>query len=114
MIRLLDVNVLVALAWPNHAHHGPARAWALEQADRGWATSPVTELGFLRLSTTEHVVGAKVSPVQALELLRRLVAHPAHEFWPDDVRLIDGAPVRLATARQMTDAHALSCDTVRT
>ena len=27
MTALLDVDVLVALAWPNHVHHDPARAW---------------------------------------------------------------------------------------
>jgi len=24
---LLDINVLLALAWPNHVHHGPALTW---------------------------------------------------------------------------------------
>lgn len=30
MIRLLDVNVLVALAWPNHVHHEAVQAWFTE------------------------------------------------------------------------------------
>ena len=27
MVALLDVNVLVALAWPNHVHHTQAHRW---------------------------------------------------------------------------------------
>jgi predicted nucleic acid-binding protein len=27
MVHLLDVNLLIALAWPNHVHHTSARAW---------------------------------------------------------------------------------------
>jgi predicted nucleic acid-binding protein len=33
MITLLDVNVLIALAWPNHVHHGIARNWFRKQRD---------------------------------------------------------------------------------
>jgi predicted nucleic acid-binding protein len=27
MSSLLDVNVLLALAWPNHVHHAASRTW---------------------------------------------------------------------------------------
>jgi predicted nucleic acid-binding protein len=27
VISLLDVNVLVAFAWPNHVHHAAAQHW---------------------------------------------------------------------------------------
>jgi predicted nucleic acid-binding protein len=27
VISLLDVNVLVAFAWPNHVHHSAAQHW---------------------------------------------------------------------------------------
>ena len=30
---LLDVNVLIALAWPNHVHHAAARAWFEDRRD---------------------------------------------------------------------------------
>ena len=28
MVYLLDVNVLIALAWPNHVHHAAAHTWS--------------------------------------------------------------------------------------
>lgn len=36
MTMLLDVNVLVALAWPNHVHHVSARRWFAAEAAQGW------------------------------------------------------------------------------
>ncbi|HZF12700.1 MAG TPA: hypothetical protein VFE33_28255 [Thermoanaerobaculia bacterium] len=32
-MAVLDVNLLVALAWPNHVHHQPALAWWLATLD---------------------------------------------------------------------------------
>ena len=49
MIALPDVNVLIALAWPNHVHHDAARSWFAESRATGWATCPVTEAGFVRV-----------------------------------------------------------------
>lgn len=48
---LLDTNVLLALAWPNHQHHGTAQRWFKREAPRGWATCALTQLGFVRLSS---------------------------------------------------------------
>ena len=41
MAALLDVNLLVALAWPNHVHHQAAHRWFARRARHGWAV-PVT------------------------------------------------------------------------
>ena len=35
---LLDVNVLLALAWPTHQHHGAAHQWFRQESRHGWAT----------------------------------------------------------------------------
>ena len=53
MMVLPDVNVLVAIAWPEHTFHASAVAWFDAHADNGWATCPITELGFLRISANE-------------------------------------------------------------
>jgi predicted nucleic acid-binding protein len=47
---LLDINVLVALAWPNHVHHETALHWFEVNHTYGWATSPLTQSGFVRVS----------------------------------------------------------------
>jgi len=51
MIHLLDVNVLIALCDPVHPHHSAARRFLATGPIRdGWATCPLVENGFLRIS----------------------------------------------------------------
>jgi toxin-antitoxin system PIN domain toxin len=104
---LLDVNVLIALAWPNHVHHQPARQWFAENSGEGWATTPVSELGFVRVSSNKKVVPAAVTPGAALDVLREMCRIGGHEFWADECRLLEPPFVldRLGSHRQVTDLH---------
>ncbi len=111
MIALLDVNVLVAIAWPEHTMHSVAVEWFDRRADEGWATCSVTEAGFLRVSANPTVVGDPVRPRDAAALLRQLCKVGAHTFLPDDVSPITSAlfPLdRVIGHRQVTDAHLLA------
>lgn len=111
MTSLLDVNVLVALAWPNHIHHARAHAWFERARHDGWATTPLTQSGFIRVSSNTSAIPGARTPAEARELLRRIVALPGHEFWPDDVAAADetNRPFDMAVGyRQVTDAHLLS------
>jgi len=108
---LLDVNVLVALAWPNHIQHVRAHAWFERARQDGWATTPLTQSGFIRVSSNTSAIPEARTPAEARELLRRIVALPGHEFWPDDVAAADetNRPFDRAVGyRQVTDAHLLS------
>lgn len=80
MIALLDVNLLVALAWPKHVHHVPALRWFRAHRDDGWATCPLTQTGFVRVSSNRSALPDAKSPQEALQLLRRIVALPGHVF----------------------------------
>jgi len=108
---LLDVNLLVALTWPTHVHHGPARRWFADHHAEGWATTPVTEFGFVRVSSNPAAVGDALTPAEALTVLEQIRSRPGHQSWADDVsptdeRYVD--PVRLVGHRQVTDAHLLA------
>jgi len=46
---LLDVNVLIAMAWPTHRAHEKAQEWLCAPRARGWATCPLTQIGFVRI-----------------------------------------------------------------
>jgi toxin-antitoxin system PIN domain toxin len=110
VIHLLDVNVLVALAWPNHVHHAAATTWFLEHHPAGWATCPVTQSGFIRVSSNRRVLPDARSPADAAALLRRYLELPGHSFWPDDVALAAAPEVDLTAVqgyRQVTDVHLL-------
>jgi toxin-antitoxin system PIN domain toxin len=83
---LLDVNLIMALLWENHEHHEAARGWFRRGA--GFATCPVTQLGFARISS-HPILGYGMSPDQAFGVLRRLLADPRHRFVPDDLSCED-------------------------
>jgi uncharacterized protein len=108
---LLDVNLLVALAWPIHVHHQTALAWFQRNQTEGWATCPLTESGFVRVSSNVAIVPEARTPQEAILLLRRIVALPHHEFWHDDVSFASSASlaeIPLVGHRQVTDAHLLT------
>ena len=110
MTFLLDVNVLVALAWPNHVHHVAAHRW-FNSVPRRWATCSVTQSGFVRVSSNPATTPGARTPVEAIALLERIVARPGHEFWADDVSLVEDRSVpreRLMGHRQVTDVHLLA------
>ncbi len=111
MSVLLDVNVLIALAWPNHVHHVAARAWFEERREDGWATCPLTEAGFVRVSCNPSIVQHSVTPLDAIGVLERLIQLGAHTFWPLDqsiLRLPESIGSRLQGYRQVTDAVLLA------
>jgi uncharacterized protein len=97
--RLLDGNVLIALAVADHVHHSVARAWWLEAPDR-FATIPMTQGTLLRFLLRE---GLSVST--ALGVLDRLTRSEHHEFWPDDAPFSRRALRGVVGHRQVTDAY---------
>ncbi|MGH9423086.1 MAG: TA system VapC family ribonuclease toxin [Thermoanaerobaculia bacterium] len=110
-MSLLDVNLLIALAWPNHVHHRAALKWFERNRKSGWATCPLTQSGFVRVSSNPRVLGSTRSPREAIDLLRRIVAAPDHVFWHDDISIAASEFVdetRLLGHGQITDAHVLA------
>ena len=49
MRAFLDVNVLIALLDGGHLHHGLTTAWLARHIDEGWASSPITQNGCIRI-----------------------------------------------------------------
>lgn len=109
--RLLDVNLLIALAWPNHVHHGVAHRWFSGTGRKDWATCPLTQLGFVRVSSNPGIVPTAVSPPEAARVLAEITSQPGHRFWPDAIDVM-GAPefasVALVGHRQVTDAYLIA------
>lgn len=108
MTYLLDVNVLIALAWPNHVHHAVATRWFAEVHEAGWATTPMTESGFVRISSNARVFPEGVTPGQAAEVLSRYCGLPGHQFWADTTRLSERSGAladHVHDSGLVTDAH---------
>jgi toxin-antitoxin system PIN domain toxin len=79
---LLDANVLIALAWPNHTHHAAAQAWFGREQANGWGTCLVTQLAFVRVSA-HTALEYHVSPPEACRKLNEIISLPNHSFWSE-------------------------------
>ena len=111
MTFLLDLNLLLALAWPSHVHHDLAHGWFDGEDSPRWATCPLTQLGFIRLSSNPAFTDDAVTPDAALAVLRAMTALDGHEFWPDEIDCAAAgysSNLRVAGHRQVTDAYLLS------
>ncbi len=109
-LALLDVNVLLAIAWPNHQFHASARR-RLETSKGKWATCALTELGFVRLSSNKAVVGNPRTPMEAVMLLAAMVKDPGHVYLkslpsPASAQFMTSFN-QLLGSKQVTDAYLL-------
>ena len=93
---LLDVNVLLALMWPQQEHHSIVEAWFFATGRKHWATCPITEAGCVRLLSNPSVTPGAIRVSEALHVLAQNLKQPGHVFWTDDVDLL--APYRCAEA----------------
>jgi uncharacterized protein len=108
---LVDLNILVALLWPAHEHHDAAHRWFSGRGQSRWATCPLTQLGCVRLLSNPAFSRDALRPVEAVALLEKNLAHPAHEFWPDGLQLpaaVKGVGAALTGHKQVVDAYLLA------
>jgi uncharacterized protein len=107
---LLDVNALLALIWPEHQFHTNVTSWFQQHGRYGWATCPITQMGFVRIVSSASFTKNAPNIGEALRLLQLNIAHPHHEFWADDVTVpqsIERLGIALQGHRQITDAYLL-------
>lgn len=114
-VVLPDVNVLVALAWPSHVHHRLAVSWFASPGAELWATCPITQSGFIRVSSNPAIVDPAVTPREARGVLRQFTGLRQHQFWADDLDFTqDEFPIGLVVGhRQVTDAYLLGLTIAR-
>ena len=106
---LLDVNVLVAFAFPSHTFHEAAHSWFGAEPDRLWATCALTQGGFLRVAG-RLLGGSKDDVGKAFAVLEKNCLSPNHEFWPVDADLRDlssSQRARLIGPNQIADMQLL-------
>lgn len=109
-VSLLDVNVLVALFFPDHIHHDLAHDWFADHRHEGWATCPLTENGLIRVACQQPSDDALVRPVDVMAGLERFCRDKLHRAWTDSISLTDAAlfaPQFIGGHRQLTDVYLL-------
>lgn len=113
MRSLLDVNVLIALLDENHAHHAVVVSWFRDNVEEGWASSPITQNGALRILSQPKYPNA-VEVGDALRRLREATSTSHHQFLADDISLLDDDILdaeHLLGHRQLTDIYLLALAT---
>ncbi|MGA3263765.1 MAG: TA system VapC family ribonuclease toxin [Terracidiphilus sp.] len=114
MIRrnLLDLNVLIALTEPEHIHRQKAERWFLSTGKDNWGVCPLTEAGFIRITTNPAMQAGTITLERAIAILQALRAHPGYRYWPiTDAESWVAVTARFATRisghQQITDAYLL-------
>jgi len=112
MRALLDVNVIIALLDPDHVFHDRAHDWWAAHAGSGWASCPIVENGVVRImSNPGYSARRPFTPGELVSRLQVFSMKTDHEFWPDDISLLDGkifTVERLHSSRQLTDLYLLA------
>jgi len=109
-VSLLDVNVLIALAWPQHVHHAAAHRWFESKSRGAWATCAITQLAFVRISSNPRIIPEAVSPRSAHAALAQLITLPDHIYWellPSPASSVSLMAVPVVGHRQVTDAYLI-------
>ncbi|MGI8603028.1 MAG: PIN domain-containing protein [Verrucomicrobiales bacterium] len=110
MKYLLDVNLLLAWGWADHADHALVARWiaAVKKNRRDLLlTSAIPQLGFVRVSVQR--TAGQVSPEVAGQVLSAMLQSlsKAHQFIPDDQQAFRW-PAWCHAASRTLDAHLLS------
>ena len=99
-VYLLDANVLIALATPEHSQNARAAAWFLK--GHRFATCPVPQGALFRFHLR---AGVEATAESAKLLLESISSLPRHEFLPDDVSYLDMPTKGILGHRQVTDGY---------
>jgi len=84
------------------------RRWFARHHRGGWATCPVTEAGFVRVSSNPTVLPSPIGAESARSVLAALRAVDGHSFLTDDVSVCDDDVPPVHGYRQVTDVHLLT------
>lgn len=99
-VYLLDANVLIALATPEHSLNARAVEWFLK--GHRFATCPITQGALYRFHLR---AGAEATAESAKLLLESISSLSRHEFWPDDASYLNLPAAGISGHRQVTDAY---------
>lgn len=114
MRALLDVNFLIALMDEDHIFNQKAVTW-FKSNKNGWSSCPLSQNAFVRISSNPRYTGSiRYSVADSITQLGTLVDNSDHEFWPDDISILDSThfdPKFIHGPKQLTDLYLLALAT---
>lgn len=110
--NLLDLNVLIALTDTEHVHRERAKRWFLSSGKENWGVCPLTESGFIRVTTNPAMRTSAITLEKAIVILQSLRGHPGYCYWPISdaeswVAVTAPFAARVSGHQQVTDAYLL-------
>jgi toxin-antitoxin system PIN domain toxin len=108
--NLLDVNVLIALTEPGHKRYRAAHEWLSFHGKDNWGVCPLTEAGFLRVTTNSAFRPGPRTLEQAIAILQVIKGYPGYRYWEINeswVSLTARFSARIIGHQQVTDAYLL-------
>ena len=108
--NLLDLNILIALTDQGHDHHQQARNWFTSSGKDNWGICPLTEAGFVRVTTNPAYRPGPRTLQQVIAILQALKGLPGYSYWGIDESWVTlAAPFvsRILGHQQITDAYLL-------
>jgi predicted nucleic acid-binding protein len=100
------VNVLIAFGVTQHQFHQRVVDWIRSRRGSTFLTSPVTEIGFVRVVASVAMYGLNVSQARRLVLGMKANATQPLTFLPDG-NDISALPKWVKSPAQTTDGHLL-------
>lgn len=106
---LLDVNLLIALAWDDHVHHDRAHLWFGKLGATPFATCNTTQSGFVRVSFNRKAMNCSLGIDEIFTKLESFTHHAMHQFWEDGPLQTQASVWRNITShKQVTDTNLAS------
>lgn len=110
--NLLDLNVLIALTDTEHVHREKAKDWFLSTGKDNWGVCPLTEVGFIRVTTNPAMQAAAITIEKAVAILQALKGNSGYRYWPISdaeswVTVTTPFAARISGHQQVTDAYLL-------
>jgi uncharacterized protein len=97
MKHLLDVNMLIAGIWTSHNQHATVVKWL---SGKQIVLCPLTELGFIRISTNKRVLNAPMDRTR--DMLAKFAADAKADRIPADLDTLKSHP---RSSDQVTDHY---------
>ena len=112
MIRrnLLDLNVLIALTDDSHQQYERAWSWLRASGQQSWGLCPLTEAGYVRVTTNPAAHSGARTLAKSAAVLRELMREPGYCYWPiaeSWATLTAPFADRIFGHQQVTDAYLL-------
>ena len=111
MRYLLDVNLWIALFDDAHTHSARANAFIAKRSVK-IATCPLVENAVIRvLNLPNYALRGAIGIDQVRQQLKHAITELDHEFWPDDVSLLDDKRIDFGKVfghNQIADVYLLA------